>query len=94
MYDFNEERESFETWCKSFTSWDSDYLFSYDTGSYGYHNPDIENAFQCWLNSYAHGYDAGHADGYKKGKLDDRIGIDDRIRPDLMEKKLRDWGVV
>ncbi len=93
MAEFKEERDDFEEYCKKFTKWDSEYIFSYDLMSQTYDNEDVEHAFQLWFAAWSFGYDEGHLKGCESTKEPDvRFGIEDKIRPELLSKKIKDWS--
>jgi hypothetical protein len=47
----------------------------------------MEFSYICWLDAWTAGFTAA-----VQGIADNRIGINDKINPDLLSRKLRDWG--
>lgn len=54
-----------------------------------YLNPYMEKSYRFWLQNF---YAAKARSANKADPDDDRMGINDTIKPELMKKRFRDWG--
>lgn len=54
-----------------------------------YLDRNIEKAYKYWLKEK---YASAAREAIRGDPNDKRIGINDKIRPDLMKKRFRDWG--
>ena len=90
---YHRSRAGFEEYCRDqkIVPLTSRYLFAVsqsfmDSSGDVFSNTDMEFAYQAWFGGFAIGFEAEI-----EGIEDNRIGICDKINPDLMKRKLRDW---
>jgi hypothetical protein len=84
---YSRDRASFIEYCGKehpcFKIWGSLLTISGET----FADNSMEFTYSCWLDAWTAGF-ATAVDGIK----DNRIGIADKINPDLLNRKLRDWA--
>lgn len=67
---YDEERESFYNFCMSYTKYNKDEFFEYDSTGHEYLNKNVEAAFQCWNAGFGFGFDKGYEYFYDHTKKD------------------------